>query len=239
MLGYSPVVGARFYGIGNEYMGLLVGSTILTTAILCDLAAKKREIFIKWGIPFYYMITAIFIVHPKFGANVGDVITTTVGFGVSYLLLSGKKLSWKIILYLFLAILLIFTLLILVDLQREEPSHLAKSILAIAKSGPVVALLIISRKVSMNLKLMQYSRWTWVLASMTITGLLLFKEPQGVLINIFQRYPFLRLGLMGILAAAIVALIFNDSGIVAAATTLLVPGTGLLYLVLETRKEDT
>jgi len=25
ILGYDPIVGARFYGIGNEYMGLLAG----------------------------------------------------------------------------------------------------------------------------------------------------------------------------------------------------------------------
>src|SRR5690606_32230034 len=36
LLGYDPVVGARFYGIGNEYMGVLVGSTILAVSYGLD-----------------------------------------------------------------------------------------------------------------------------------------------------------------------------------------------------------
>ena len=39
-LGYDPVGGARFYGIGNEYMGVLVGSSILAWALW---AGKKAS----------------------------------------------------------------------------------------------------------------------------------------------------------------------------------------------------
>ncbi|MCK9927166.1 hypothetical protein MXD62_08295, partial [Frankia sp. Mgl5] len=31
-LGYDPVIGARFYGLGNEYEGILIGSAILFAA---------------------------------------------------------------------------------------------------------------------------------------------------------------------------------------------------------------
>jgi len=34
IMGYDPMIGARYYGIGNEYMGVLVGSTILAVALL-------------------------------------------------------------------------------------------------------------------------------------------------------------------------------------------------------------
>lgn len=34
IMGYDPMIGARYYGIGNEYMGVLVGCTILAAVLL-------------------------------------------------------------------------------------------------------------------------------------------------------------------------------------------------------------
>jgi hypothetical protein len=36
LLGYDPVVGARFYGMGNEFMGVLIGATVLAIAFGLD-----------------------------------------------------------------------------------------------------------------------------------------------------------------------------------------------------------
>ena len=36
ILGYDPIVAARFYGIGNEYMGVLIGTTLIGTTGLLD-----------------------------------------------------------------------------------------------------------------------------------------------------------------------------------------------------------
>ncbi|MFK7697008.1 hypothetical protein [Paenibacillus sp. HJGM_3] len=44
LLGYDPVVGARFYGMGNEYMGVLLGATVLAVSAGLQLlsAAARR-----------------------------------------------------------------------------------------------------------------------------------------------------------------------------------------------------
>lgn len=236
LLGYSPILGARFYGLGNEYMGLLVGTTILAAALLYDLASSGAQKWLRWFLPVYYVCVAVVISHPALGANMGDITTTTIGFGISYLLITGKKINSCKLLAILGLVVILFGIWAAVDLTRPEPSHMGRAVLNILSQGPTAALQIIIRKVSMNWRLIQYSRWTWVLICIIVIGAILFKEPQGVLIKLFRRYPYLRLGLMGSIAAAVTALIFNDSGIVAAATTLLVPGTGLLHMVLETRK---
>ncbi|WP_164821748.1 hypothetical protein, partial [Paenibacillus koleovorans] len=41
LLGYDPVVGARFYGMGNEYMGVLLGALVL--GVSCGLEHWRRE----------------------------------------------------------------------------------------------------------------------------------------------------------------------------------------------------
>ncbi len=42
-LSYDIVIGGRFYGIGNEYMGVVIGCTILGTAALLQLMPEARK----------------------------------------------------------------------------------------------------------------------------------------------------------------------------------------------------
>ncbi len=44
-LGYDPVVGARYYGVGNEFMGVLIGSTLIAiTGLLQFYPSVKRSL---------------------------------------------------------------------------------------------------------------------------------------------------------------------------------------------------
>ncbi|HBL50358.1 MAG TPA: phosphoglyceromutase, partial [Firmicutes bacterium] len=61
---------------------------------------------------------------------------------------------------------------------------------------------------------------------------LLFKRPPHVLAQIFRKRPMLRKGFIGAVLASIIALIVNDSGVVAAATCMILAGIGLIDLVL-------
>jgi hypothetical protein len=38
VLGYDPMIGARYYGMGNEYMGILIGGTVLAAAMAMEKA---------------------------------------------------------------------------------------------------------------------------------------------------------------------------------------------------------
>src|SRR5690606_11792820 len=43
LLSYDPMLAARFYGIGNEYMGIVVGAVILTAALVWEWAEKHSR----------------------------------------------------------------------------------------------------------------------------------------------------------------------------------------------------
>ena len=43
LLGYSPISGSRFYGIGNEYMGFLIGSTLIAAGAVLDKARAAER----------------------------------------------------------------------------------------------------------------------------------------------------------------------------------------------------
>ncbi|MDP3044749.1 MAG: hypothetical protein Q8N93_04970, partial [Bacillota bacterium] len=62
---------------------------------------------------------------------------------------------------------------------------------------------------------------------------LLFFRPVGQMPEFKQQYPDLFRGFVGIILGAIVALIVNDSGVVAAATTMIFAGLPLMYIFLE------
>jgi hypothetical protein len=42
IMGYDPMIGARYYGIGNEYMGVLVGSAVLAIAMFVQFVQAVR-----------------------------------------------------------------------------------------------------------------------------------------------------------------------------------------------------
>lgn len=78
LLGYDVMYGARYYGIGNEIMGVLVGAAIFSVSVYMERSQRKWKpiwMLLHIGILFY-------MAAPFLGTNAGGSITATVGFGV-------------------------------------------------------------------------------------------------------------------------------------------------------------
>ena len=56
MLGYDPIGGSRYYGLGNEYMGVLIGSLVIGCMVLLDLVEKKKRIRPLIFVLFNYLL---------------------------------------------------------------------------------------------------------------------------------------------------------------------------------------
>jgi uncharacterized membrane protein len=84
----------------------------------------------------------------------------------------------------------------------------------------------------MNLKLLEYTIWTKALLSFLAVLLVLTYRPSGKLAEIAERYPFFLKGFWSAVIGSVVALLVNDSGIVAAATSLLYPVMTVLTIVV-------
>jgi len=111
-LGYDPIGGSRFYGIGNEYMGVVLGASILgVTALAERLEQGSRTGLLERGktgpvsermsgrvserrsgsqkllslavLLFFGLIIVIFA-SPRFGANLGGTITAAVAYAVAW-----------------------------------------------------------------------------------------------------------------------------------------------------------
>ena len=94
---------------------------------------------------------------------------------------------------------------------------------------------IIQRKLSMNLRLIRYSIWSraWIMA-LGIMGAS-FIRPSRFMVWLKEKYPQLAKGLWGTVVAGTAALVFNDSGVVAAATCVFFAATTMAVLALDYR----
>ncbi|MDR5658104.1 hypothetical protein RH915_01245 [Serpentinicella sp. ANB-PHB4] len=228
LLSYDPIIGARYYGLGNEYLGILIGSYLI---FLCSIRERYRTSIKK--ITTLFFIALVLISAPIFGANVGGTITAAFIFMFTYLKLKNTDIKIKHIYFILLMIILTVGIIASIDLFLvDSKSHLARAISQVNDQGIEVMFQILTRKISMNLRLINVTVWSRVLLTAIVVLGILFYKPKGILKEMKRKYPDITVAWNSIILACILVFLVNDSGVVAAATTsiyLLVP---LLYLVI-------
>lgn len=232
-LGYDPQIGARFYGIGNEFMGVVVGGSIMGYTALLDYCSKCKRWLHLAGVIFFLGIIFV-LTYPGLGAKAGAAIVTVVSFGVLFLGLKGYRLGWKQVGLIALAVLALLFVLVSVDIMRggAVQSHMGRAGELILHGGWIQAVLIIERKLAMELRLMRVSYWTWVLISSLAILLLMFNMKAKFLEPIRERFPATYTGCFAAIVGSLVAFAFNDAGIVAASTASIYSMSTLIRLGL-------
>lgn len=235
ILGYDPIAGARYYGLGNEFMGVLIGSSLMTIAIAYQLLSNRLK---QWFCKSLFVITLIivsFIGLPNLGTNVGGTIAAVFGFGYLLVTLNLKKANN--IYYLVsapVAVCLILFSFVIFDLNRavETQSHLGKTAMLVKQEGITQLVHIAKGKINMNIKLIRYTNWSRVFLVMLGSLILLLYKPHGLLAEKMLSNYGLKIGVISVLIASLVALLVNDSGIVAAATMMIYGATPLFFVLL-------
>jgi hypothetical protein len=233
-LSYQVITGARYYGIGNEYMGVLIGALIISSSIIYHLFPHNLTRIIITGLLF---ISTLFIALPQLGINFGGTITAVIAFCFILLSWQGVKPSVNMAIGMSVISIICLSLVVSFDLTQniKVQSHLGRTALLIKEQGLAELWLIMSRKFAMNIKLFRYTNWSRVfIASLLASTFLLFK-PVSIFNTLKVNYPKLFLGFLGTIVGSIVALIFNDSGIVASATMMIYSALPLIYLAFEER----
>jgi hypothetical protein len=239
-LGYDPIIGARFYGIGNEYMGVVIGSSILSWGMLLELVKGKMQVIKAIAIAGIGVFL-LFFGLPRWGTNAGGTITAAAAYTTSFLRLFEVQWNRRLFIWILFSVFIAVSALFIINVGGEPSSHthIGRAMQQLLAGDLETISHIIQRKVEMNWKLIQVSSWSKVfITSLLILGAL-FYRPQGALRRIAEQYPFVFRCYFGIIIGAFTALIINDSGIVAAATTIIYVVVPLLYLGLYEKREVT
>lgn len=235
-LGYDPIGGARFYGIGNEFMGVLIGSAIMGWATMVEGGRFLQHRRNALG-PLFFGILTVVIGAPSLGTNVGGAISAVFGFGSTWIASAGKKVSFRTVLVLGAVTVVVLGALMLVDgaNSQGEQSHIGQTVELVRRDGLTALFLIITRKLAMNLKLLRYSMWSYALIVALVGMGASFIWPSSYIAWLKENHPFIAKGIVGVVISASAAFIFNDSGVVAAATCLSFASSTLLLLALESK----
>lgn len=233
-LGYDPIGGSRYYGIGNEYMGLLIGAGGVAAGGLLEIAPAGKRARLLWLVGFAFVAIAVLLASPAHGANVGGTVSAVVGLGVVLLLLVQDKIHLHHFVLLGALVAAVVGAAALYDLVRfgPESSHLGGAVRLVGTEGGDPLWSLFERKLEMNVRLIRLTVWSRAFfVSLVAAVLFAFVRPRTVR-GLLHAYPYMSRALRGSLAGALVALAANDSGIVAAATLMIPVVSTLLYLAL-------
>jgi hypothetical protein len=209
-IGHSVEEGARYYGIGNEFVGLIVGCLLLVSYYYPRFLGN----WIAW------VIICLLIGAPWWGANWGGFLTAISGF--SYLLLSQMKKKREFYIYLLIFFLILFSFPIVFDILTKS-THIGLAFRGLLLGRIEDLIEIGQRKVMTNLKLLRFSDWTMPLVVQIV--LLLIHYAIRYIIPKKKASSWLK----AVFLSLVVAFALNDSGVVAG-VFLLIPVTSLTLL---------
>lgn len=206
MLGYDPVIGARFYGIGNEYAGIIIGNLYLFLYSVGDFRNFKT---VSMSLQLFFILL---LGMSLWGANFGGMLAALFGMLLfcthHYMNKKKKYINYSILFALFLSGVLWIT----IDYYFiEEQSHLGQTISQFINGNFYYIVEVLKRKLIMNLQLIKYSMWSkFLLTALIILGLYFDTD-----------HPIIKKVGPSFIGAMSGAVLFNDSGIVMSATCMI------------------
>ena len=210
-LGYSAMAGSRYYGLGNELMGVFLASGL----ILADLLRRKYSN--RWISPVILGICIFVFSWPQLGAKFGGILSGSVGFAYYLIQFYKVQIKNKKLWFTLGSCLMIIIAISWWDGLRppEVQTHIGRFARLFFRQDFAQIGDIIFRKLAMNLRLTVGSPWIRII---------LLVLTLGVVNRIVTKKPLARpediLVWKSILITSLAAYLFNDAGVLAAATCL-------------------
>lgn len=217
LLGYSPVVGGRFYGFGNPPYAIYSTAALLAIAGLAEWQRRAGRPRVVGGL-VVALGAAVVVIDgwPAWGSDVGGVIALVPGLAVLGFLLTGRRVTVRRLALFSVAGVAIVGAIAYADYLRppNERTHLGRFVsdLVSGEAGTVVL-----RKLTAMLGTFG-NYWLALLVPFAVLFLVfvLLRPAQwraAALQRAFERAPALRAGLFAVLVTAMIGFAVNDSGI--------------------------
>ncbi|MDY0088341.1 MAG: hypothetical protein RBS78_07340 [Coriobacteriia bacterium] len=235
-LGYSPLLAARYYGLGNEGAAILFGASVVGCGLMLDECQETRwvQMMSRWGIALLGLGVVVVAAAPMLGANVAVAVWAVVGFAAMWLIYHEVKVGWRAVLVAALLIVLLVGVFSFIDLRADtgSRSHLARAWESMGKGGVSQLWLIVVRKAETNVRVLTRTNWSWVLVAVLAFLAFMRWRPQGDFAATLQENPGFSAAVAASLIGGLTAYVTEDSGIVIPALIMVYVGVGILHLML-------
>jgi hypothetical protein len=225
LLGPNPRAGARFYGIGNELEPALPILLFVGLAALMTGRERSRElagVFLGSG-----LVLALAVGSGLLGADVGGVITCSVGAAVAAMLMMPGGVPLRVAVALFVVVPVVaVAALALLDLVSGANSHFARNVLEAHGSVNVWQTIERRYEFAYHALLRGKMPFAFGLSVLAVAAALLYRH------RIYGRLPgpAWRAALAGGLGAGIAGALTNDSGPLLFVVAVFVLGVVTAYL---------
>ncbi|SFM32969.1 hypothetical protein [Salibacterium qingdaonense] len=205
-LGYDPLIGARYGGIGNE-----LGGFFTAAAIVClEPVLRHRKKAVLPLLLVFLIITG----SSALGKNAGVTIASGLMFGTLWTK-EFQHAGWKKVLAAVSGGMLFLGVLLWGLSFTGGPSHIGAAFQQLLQGEWEELRALFVRKVEMNIKIIFHSNWTKLLiTSYAIAAFYLLIEKKT------RMQPSQQMVIKAGAAGSIFLLLLNDSGAVAAATSM-------------------
>ena len=217
VLSTYALAGIRFYGIGNEYMGMLIGGSLAALALLDRSSASFEKHGLRL-IACWFILADFVLSFPAFGAKAGGAITATAAFLFAWWLVRGIKIDrWRWVFAIAAGFALVF-LWALIDrwIGSRTQTHIDTAVGAVTHGRLGYILGVAIRKAGLAFRILFHPGTLLGIGAFALLGFfaqrMLRASSAAFLEGSAARRAFYGAGAR----AALVALLFNDSGAVAA-----------------------
>jgi hypothetical protein len=233
MMGHSAFVGARYYGLGNEYGGVLIACLAIAMCAggVSHVPVSRRAL---WGIAVVFTAVAVICGQSYLGANLGIALSMAIAGAAVCLRLRGSRLDWRAVLWTAGATLTVAAALVAMERlgSRGAESHIGQTAGLVEGQDRAAIWAVVTRKAATNWKLVQHSIWTYLaLAALAVFAVSGLAYPRAVRSALESR-PWLAPAMVGVGAGSVAAFLLNDSGVVSAALSLAMGAAALGYYAL-------
>ncbi|THG90755.1 hypothetical protein AJ85_08985 [Alkalihalobacillus alcalophilus ATCC 27647 = CGMCC 1.3604] len=222
-LGFDPIIGARYYGIGNEYGGVYI---IAVMAMLVHFLSRKKTDLILVSTVLLFLLFVL--ASQAYGTNAGGTLSAAIAYAVLVMKMYSGSIQTKTLWMAgFFALIGGVVLLYMMQLLGVQ-SHIGLAFERLLSGDFVYIQDMIIRKLTMNYKILRHSNWTLLFATSYLVVAVLIWRTRKQFLDVRKRL-FLQAGVI----ASIALLLLNDSGVVAAATSMFCVVASYCYWLLE------
>lgn len=228
-LGYDPIIGARYYGMGNEFAGVYL---IVALMVLMPLLAYARKWLALAAAGVLAILVILVLGKSTLGTNAGATLSAMITFAFLFYRLGQWRWSRGRFVVIALSVLAGGVLLLFILQLTGERTHIGSAFERLLQGDVRFIFDLIQRKLAMNFKLFKHSNWTQLLVTSYMLGAIVLWRKRRQLKRADMQL-FMQAGVV----ASFSLLLFNDSGVVAAATSMFCVVSSYYFWLVKSAKE--